>query len=455
MEGYSLGTSSGIEIATEIFRYLAEYTQLRMRQQRTLDAWEASWAADWPNELEVGSVFRLGEHELGSGILLTVRKPRRTPPPMPQDDYLPWFDRATISDSALDAPKVLRQIRVSSEDPKDPEELSAVELRMLQDNPEVLAYIKRYISGTWLPWAEADQRRAAVQSLYGTLFSWLQRQTQMAEQWELILGLGLLTWKERTASDIIKRPLVVVPVSLEMDSASGTITVSVQADGGGPALELDMLSSDQRPDAESQRTMKSLVAEAGDVWDRSVGNGVLRTVANQLAADAEYDESDDYRATYESRPRVTFAPGLFMRKRTERTIHFLLTSIADQLAATKYVPPGISAVLGLDVAPTTNLENTDEIEGSKPALSPELVDEMVFFPKKSNDEQKLIVKKLASSRGGLIVRALLGLGSRTRLQTLCVTCLREGIAYWSLAKGRERCASCATCFLNKFRTYVS
>lgn len=65
-----MGASSGITVATEIFRYLAEYTQLRMRQQRTLDAWDASWAKDWPNELEVGSAFRLGEHELGTGVLL-------------------------------------------------------------------------------------------------------------------------------------------------------------------------------------------------------------------------------------------------------------------------------------------------------------------------------------------------------------------------------------------------
>lgn len=429
--------SSGIAIATGIFRYLAEYTQLRMRQQRTLDMWDASWAKDWPNELEVGSAFRLGERELGTGVLLVVKKPKRTPPPLPREDRLVWFDRPSLSDSSLSEPKVFPQIRASKNtealegEPSEEEQ----EILNLAENPEVLAEIRRYVSDRWLPWAETDRRRVAVQSLYGTLFSWWQRQTQMGEQWELILGLGLLTWKDRESADIIKRPLVVVPATVEMDARSGAITVSIQSDGSGPALELDMLSPGQRPNADAMRSMRVLVTKAGDVWDRSVGNGVLRAIANQLAADAVYDEADDYAASYDNAPRVAFAPGLFMRKRTEKSVHSLLLSIERQLAETGYVPPGIAAVLGIDDDVDPKIVETGEVEQTQSRLSSELIDEMVFFPKKSNDEQKMIVRKLAASRGGLIVQGPPGTGKSHTIANLVCDLLARGNRVLVTSKG--------------------
>ena len=432
-----MALASGVKTAIEIFRYLAEYTQLRMRQQRALDGWEMSWSSDWPDEIEVGSAFRIRQEELDPGLFLSVKKPERRPAPTPHPDLLPWFDKPSLTDSSLDDPRVKSEISVMCETTEvdaDGDPIPAEpQIVMLNDRPDTLEAIRRYVSSAWRPWAEADRRQITIQSLYGTLFSWWQRQTQLGEKWELVLGIGLLTWRDKDSSDLIRRPLVTVPATIEMDAEHGSFSVNAQVDGTGPALELDMLSPGQRPNADSMRKMRDLVTACGDeAWDRSTANGILRTVANLLAPDGVYDETDVPTKSAESYPRVAFAPGLFMRKRTEKSIHTMLSTIEGQLADSGYLPPGIAAVLGIQEAPSMrDASEPDEIS----RLSPDWVDEMVFFPKKSNDEQRMIVRRLALSKGGLIVQGPPGTGKSHTIANLVCDVLARGDRVLVTSKG--------------------
>jgi len=63
----------------------------------------------------------------------------------------------------------------------------------LEDHPQVQEQWLRYLIEQWNPWAERHRRWESVQRIYGELFSMHSRQKRLGEEYELLLGLGLLT----------------------------------------------------------------------------------------------------------------------------------------------------------------------------------------------------------------------------------------------------------------------
>ena len=66
--------------------------------------------------------------------------------------------------------------------------------RRLEDYPEVVRAYERY-RPTWVTWSKEYQRRDRIQSVYAELFNLHTQVQKQGEIIELVLGLGLLTWR--------------------------------------------------------------------------------------------------------------------------------------------------------------------------------------------------------------------------------------------------------------------
>jgi hypothetical protein len=154
----------------------------------------------------------------------------------------PWIDREQLNDSSLTIPELRQQITerfaVDSGD-NGPQQWDTV-VRNLSDSPEIEELWHSYVEQEWWSWAAEDRRVQGVQSIYNKLFSMYQRQERLGETYEVVLGLGCLTWRSPSGRDI-KRHTIVSQASISFEVARGVITLGPAGEGANPVLENDML----------------------------------------------------------------------------------------------------------------------------------------------------------------------------------------------------------------------
>jgi hypothetical protein len=65
---------------------------------------------------------------------------------------------------------------------------------LLSDHPLVASSWGKYLEAKWRPWSAQYQRWERVQKAYRKLFTIYQEQQRRGEQYELLLGVGVLLW---------------------------------------------------------------------------------------------------------------------------------------------------------------------------------------------------------------------------------------------------------------------
>jgi hypothetical protein len=146
----------------------------------------------------------------------------------------------------------------------------------LEEHPEVQLAWDRYIKDKWLPWAEEHNAWEKVHKAYSTLFAIHQEQLRLGEEYELVLGLGLLTWQTHTGQRV-RRHLIVADAILEFEARLGKFTVRPHTEGAKLRPELDMLDIEEQP-AHAEETAKfSLNGAEDDPWERGCIEGYAFT----------------------------------------------------------------------------------------------------------------------------------------------------------------------------------
>lgn len=89
----------------------------------------------------------------------------------------------------------------------------------LEEAPEVQQAWEQYLEAQWRPWQQEMQRLESVRQCYRHLFAMHQEQQRRGEQYELLVGVGTLLWKD-TDDRQVRRPLLTVRASLTIDPVS-------------------------------------------------------------------------------------------------------------------------------------------------------------------------------------------------------------------------------------------
>ena len=187
------------EKAASLFKFLRESVRENFRQIHTIDSYEeVLFLSDIPRERGCHCVaWQPTDPEETSETWVEIRKPRMPNPPDLPAELEAWISEVDIHDASLEFPEPREKIAV---------EIPASELDQQDDQEQRIRYLnweeqddlkkiwEEYVEGKWWPWREVYREMKPVQDVYNRLFTFYNRQLRLGESFEIVLGLGFLTW---------------------------------------------------------------------------------------------------------------------------------------------------------------------------------------------------------------------------------------------------------------------
>lgn len=266
----------------------------------------------------------------------------------------------------------------------------------LEDRPEVKKAWEIYIEQKWIPWAEQHQKWEKVHKVYSELFDIHQEQLKLGEEYELVLGIGMLTW-QTPSNQRVRRHLIVANALLEFEARLRKFTVRPNIDDINLRPELDMLDIEEQPAVQAEEAEKDSLKDAADnPWNRDYVEGAIKILVHFISPYGEYHERlETKRAQSLEKPIVEYAPALILRKRSVRGLTEILKRIRERIESGEEIPSEFA-----DLAEISKYEGrlSSEVEDG---LDLEINGE-IYFPKPSNEEQRRIVEKIRSANGVLV-----------------------------------------------------
>ena len=384
--------------ALRLAKYLKEFVSLRTTTVRDVAKYESVlWFGDMPQEPDCRSPAWTDDHEPGTPWL-EVKKQQFEKAPSPPEVTLPWLDEKALAH----ATPIIAALRSSIQLPDLEAELADGEgpplvAHSIHDHPEVQQAYERY-RPAWEAWSTEFRRREAIQAIYAELFSLHTQVRKQGEIIEVVLGLGLLDWRQKINDGVVRvrRHCVVAHVELEFKPAEGLIRVVPPNDGARLQIEDDMLDTQYRPDRMHYATVTEQLKEVGDdIWDKARTYTALKVWAGALSANSKWSPSLGAASATANDPVMSFAPALIVRKRTQtgmvRIYQALIEQLSDEAAT---VPQGWGGL--------TTDENVPPGPGKEePSQDPKAITE-VYFPLQANREQRQIVEAIEREQGVLV-----------------------------------------------------
>lgn len=407
-------------------RYLKEFVGLRSTTILDVSKYESVlWFGEMPQEPECRSPSWNDEFEPGDPWL-EVHKQKFPKPPNPPEIILPWIDQQALKQATVEMP-LLRRTKL---EPDLDAEIGAGEEpplieRHVDNYPEVTGAYELYRPG-WQAWSDEYQRRGRIQKVYAELFHLHTQVQKQGEIVELVLGLGLIDWRNLGIDNAtsIRRHAVTARVEMHFDLATGVIRLKGAADGARLQIEDDMLDAMLRP----ERSHYAVVGEQlkdidDDIWDRHRMFTALKSWAEALHADSEWSLDLKPAIGTAGKPMVSFAPALILRKRTHVGMVRTYDAIISQLENNpEMVPPGWGGLID-DVDDRIGPE-LPPVPGSG-AVETYPTSEEVYFPLPANREQRRIVEAI-NQRRGVLVQGPPGTGKSHTIANLMCHLLATG-----------------------------
>ncbi|MFH1141979.1 MAG: hypothetical protein V1724_10065 [Chloroflexota bacterium] len=299
--------------AIQLFSYLRELALLRTRKIISIDQKdqyeEVLWLNDIPKEPSCFTAAWEPDEEPETWVQIT--KPQFLSYPTPSTELALCLDERQLRDSSCAMPD-LKQIP----SPQETIPSGSGSIVVPPDQTAMREIWERYVQEQWWPWAERDKKAREVQSIYTRLFSMYQKQQRLGEEYELIVGLGLLVWR-LPVGDPVKRHILTAQASLEFDPVKGVIIVSPSGEGAKVTLEQDMLDPQDRPQ-QGLDSIHKLITDMGDaIWDGKSPQEILQTWVNSVPGQSGFVNSLLPQESTTQFPVVHFAPALMLRKRSQ------------------------------------------------------------------------------------------------------------------------------------------
>lgn len=398
MPSANRNSNLSVEKAVRLIDFLTRTAQLRTKVNRDVASYEeVVWLASVPHDKNCFTQAwgRSADHEVHEWLEVRARKE-------PVLAEVPagckgWVDPETLFDTRK-PPCLVDETTFEIPNPawtegsQEPENI--LKQALLADHPEVQPAWDKYLEAEWHPWARRHAEWKKLHDIYSAIFAIHQKQLRLGEEYELVLGLGLLSWLTPT-NQRVRRHVIAADAQLEFESEAGRFTVGPRADGPRLRVELDMLELEFQPAGGENAASAGLAAAGDDPWDKAHVEPVLNGLVHSIDASGEYFDSIGATATPSSKAVVEYAPALILRKRSTRGLTQALNVIKALIESGQEIPDGFA-----DLA---EILSPDEVEsGTVGEDSPKEFDGEIYFPKPSNDEQKKIVHKLKGSRGVLV-----------------------------------------------------
>ncbi len=377
-----------------VIDYLLEIAQIRSKTIKDIQSYQpfVLWMDEIPIEKKYCFTQAWGvDAEYDSDVWLEVNKYDE-----PVLDEMPSICRDWVDSTKLynteEMPELLPTITVKNSDKEPPE----IQMLNLEDFPKISEAWDDYVLNKWFPWADLHKKWQLVQDVYSKLFTIYQEQQRLGEEYELIIGLGFLTWKTPTGQ-IAKRHMIRAQASLNFEARLGKFIVTPSIEGAQLEIELDMLEIEEQP-ANKQSIIDALHSTSDNPWDRTAIDPIITALTNLLA---DKGQGEYYRNSLEptnpkahTKPIVDFAPALILRKRSPQGLVHLLQEIKTQINDSKYVPANFLDLCEIDIS-GKNYQKSNEKSITN-------IDQTIYFPLLSNERQQDIIHRTRFHKGVLV-----------------------------------------------------
>ncbi len=469
LEVGSMSEDTTRQQSVRLFKFLRELTSLRTKTVRTLERYEkVVWFEDVPERDECFSVYRIANEER-SELWLEIEQPNIPPCPKPPTELAPWIFQEHLYDFSLDEPPLQKTIAVETlESEKLPEQqvdltleepskqlrigeierplvpttqlkldglaaepISSPSIRVkisakttkkvtsyieLGDKPEIQKAFDKYVVDDWKPWAEAAKPFLPARRLYDQLFDIHHTLEKAAESYELLMGVGCLTWLTPSNQKVM-RHILTARATLEFDAVHGVISVKAPLEGGRFVLEQDMLEQLERPQGQQRKAVESAVeALTDEFWAQPKIETLLELFAHSISSRGFYSSAMEKPSEYSTEPVVSLAPAILFRPRTD--LHFvrLFDDIVSQIEDGQEIPLGVERLVQI-----LDDESSSESEHFDSALD----DHEIYFPLPANPDQREIAQRLRT-RQGILVQGPPGTGKSHTIANLVCHLLASG-----------------------------
>ncbi|MEU7380237.1 AAA domain-containing protein [Streptomyces sp. NPDC042207] len=408
----------------QIFRFLAEAEESKTRPVRTLDGAAGTvWFDELPDASEV-AVMLDGVLSTDDPAWLTVIRPEREDAPQPKPLLAPWVDETCIRDfKQTRAPHLRRRI-----EPEFPDWSRGIPLEKtyheLDEHPKQEKIEKQYAAWEqeWLAWAERRRAIDPVVKLYDHLHKMHEDAANLGEAYELVLGIGRLTWQTAGAQRV-ERHLITHRATIQLDPATGTLTAAPDPTGVGLELEEGMLEGAQHVPGTVREGIVEVLESASDVTDPDHLDAVhtaLRSWVNAAHSAGGYLPTVE-RARPRSLevPQVGFTPALVLRERNRRSTLDALKAIARQIDAGTPPTELLGYIAGRGGALTAADLAAAEDDGTETGTGE------MYFALPANEEQRTIAERLRANRL-VVVQGPPGTGKTHTIANLVTDLLAQG-----------------------------
>ncbi len=385
--------------AIRLVEYLTRLASLRTKIVRELsEDSQVLWIHKIPREKGCFTQAWGISEEYDQDIWMEVQTYREPELPSPPEICLHWINNNTIKDTK-DLPALLETIIQQVKNPgwkegsDQPQYLN--QTIYLENCHRVREEWNKYVEQKWLPWSEQHKKWEEVHEVYSTLFAIHQEQLRLGEEYELVLGLGLLTW-QTPSNQRVRRHLVAANAALEFEPRLGKFTVRSNPDGANLRPELDMLDIEEQPVRAEETAKTGLMNAEDDPWDKNCIEGVLKALVHSINTLGEYhDRLEPKTAQYSEKPVVEYAPALILSKRSIRGLTEVLKRMKKRIEDGEIIPPEFR-----DIAEIPDDDGRTVPEGvGDPSVQ---VPGEIYFPKPFNEEQRRIIEKIQVANGVLV-----------------------------------------------------
>ncbi len=385
--------------AIRLVEYLTRLASLRTKIVRELtEDSQVLWVHKIPREKGCFAQAWGTNEEYDQDIWLEVQSYREPELPSPPEICRRWINNNTIKDTK-DLPALLETITEQGGNPgwkEDSDQPQYINQTIYLENcHRVREEWNKYVEQKWFSWAEQHKKWEEVHEVYSTLFAIRQEQLRLGEEYELVLGLGLLTW-QTPSNQRVRRHLVVANATLEFEARLGKFTVRPNPDGSNLRPELDMLDIEEQPARAEDAAKNGLINAEDDPWNKDCVEGVLKALVHSINTLGEYnDRMEPKTPEYSEKPVVEYAPAIILRKRSIKGLTEVLKQIKKRIEDGEQIPPEFKDIV--------EIPNDGEQIPSEGVDDPsKQIPREIYFPKPSNEEQRRIIEKILVANGVLV-----------------------------------------------------
>jgi very-short-patch-repair endonuclease len=405
-----------IATTSSLVEFLRDVALARRKRVVDVDGYDNTlWLSDLPAEVTV-------DHEAGPGdTLFSIPRLRPEQPPEPLAALTGWLDKEALHDSSQASP-VLKEKGSAWVVVKQPDGSKGMISKLVgrDEAPDVGRAFELYLP-LWQSWASRDRKTAPFRKWYNALVAAAHLTAEQEDQYELVLGTGLLGWRSPSGT-VVRNHIMATRLIAIVDTDKDEVRVIIDPDAATRAQDRELLDGEPGYDPSRVESVHDQVRDEEVLAPLIDGERVAKTWAER-ALDTETPYIAQWKPIQQvdANAEVRLAPAVVLRKRERASLIGYYDAMLRALRGPKAQAPLGLAQLVTSMEASERLAWLEE-EG---AASGEVLGADPLFPLPANPEQMRIMERLRGNNG-VVVQGPPGTGKTHTIANLMSALLAQG-----------------------------